>query len=139
MGKLEMKLNSELALLKFINHYIKHDPDENGQPYNADQANLIETFGYSLVEKIPPKTFEDSIVENTMKLKSKRIKDEYVKIPLTPIQILHFKLLYNITYINLIYPNKLSKFNLSENLSELLDNENKILSLYTEIKQIGLN
>ena len=139
MGKLEMKLNSELALLKFINHYIKHDPDENGQPYNVDQANLIETFGYSLVEKIPPKTFEDSIVENTMKLKSKRIKDEYVKIPLTPIQILHFKLLYNITYIDLIYPNKLSKFNLSENLSELLDNENKILSLYTEIKQIGLN
>ena len=139
MGKLEMKLNSELALLKFINHYIKHDPDENGQPYNADQANLIETFSYSLVEKISPKTFEDSIVENTMKLKSKRIKDEYVKIPLTPIQILHFKLLYNITYINLIYPNKLSKFNLSENLSELLDNENKILSLYTEIKQIGLN
>jgi len=139
MGKLEMKLNSELALLKFINHYIKHDPDENGQPYNVDQANLIETFGYSLVEKIPPKTFEDSIVENTMKLKSKRIKDEYVKIPLTPIQILHFKLLYNVAYINLIYPNKLTKFNLSENLSELLDNENKILSLYTEIKKIGLN
>lgn len=132
-------MNSELALLKFINHYIKHDPDENGQPYNADQANLIETFGYSLVEKIPPKTFEDSIVENTMKLKSKRIKDEYVKIPLTPIQILHFKLLYNVAYINLIYPNKLTKFNLSENLSELLDNENKILSLYTKIKQIGLN
>jgi len=139
MGKLEMKLNSELALLKFINHYIKHDPDENGQPYNVDQANLIETFGYSLVEKIPPKTFEDSIVENTMKLKSKRIKDEYVKIPLTPIQILHFKLLYNVAYINLIYPNKLTKFKLSENLSELLDNENKILSLYTEIKKIGLN
>jgi len=139
MGKLEMKLNSELALLKFINHYIKHDPDENGQPYNVDQANLIETFGYSLVEKISPKTFEDSIVENTMKLKSKRIKDEYVKIPLTPIQILHFKLLYNVAYINLIYPNKLTKFNLSENLSELLDNENKILSLYTEIKKIGLN
>lgn len=132
-------MNSELALLKFINHYIKHDPDENGQPYNADQANLIETFGYSLVEKIPPKNFEDSIVENTMKLKSKRIKDEYVKIPLTPIQILHFKLLYNVAYINLIYPNKLTKFNLSENLSELLDNENKILSLYTEIKKIGLN
>jgi len=139
MGKLEMKLNSELALLKFINHYIKHDPDENGQPYNVDQANLIETFSYSLVEKISPKTFEDSIVENTMKLKSKRIKDEYVKIPLTPIQILHFKLLYNVAYINLIYPNKLTKFNLSENLSELLDNENKILSLYTEIKKIGLN
>ena len=132
-------MNSELALLKFINHYIKHDPDENGQPYNADQANLIETFGYSLVQKIPPKTFEDSIVENTMKLKSKRIKDEYVKIPLTPIQILHFKLLYNIAYINRFYPSKISKFNFSEDLAELLNDEDKIVNLYKEIKQIGLN
>ena len=132
-------MNSELALLKFVNHYIKHDPDENGQPYNADQANLIETFGYSLVEKIHPKVFEDNIVENTMKLKSKRINDDYVKIPLTPLQILHFKLLYNILYINHIYPSKLSKFNFSEDLNELLDNENEILSLYTEIKKIGLN
>ena len=132
-------MNSELALLKFINHYIKHDPDENGQPYNADQANLIETFGYSLVQKIPPKIFEDSIVENTMKLKSKRIKDEYVKIPLTPIQILHFKLLYYIVYTKKNYPNKLSKFNFSEDLSELLDNENKITSLYKELKQIISN
>ena len=131
--------NSELVLLKFVNHYIKHDPDENGQPYNADQANLIETFGYSLVEKVHPKAFEDNIVENTMKLKSKRINDDYVKIPLTPLQILHFKLLYNILYINHIYPSKLSKFNFSEDLNELLDNENEILNLYTEIKKIGLN
>ena len=132
-------MNSELVLLKFVNHYIKHDPDENGQPYNADQANLIETFGYSLVEKVHPKVFEDNIVENTMKLKSKRINDDYVKIPLTPLQILHFKLLYNILYINHIYPSKLSKFNFSEDLNELLDNENEILNLYTEIKKIGLN
>lgn len=134
-----MRFNSELALLKFVNHYIKHDPDENGQPYNADQANLIETFGYSLVEKVHPKVFEDNIVENTMKLKSKRINDDYVKIPLTPLQILHFKLLYNILYINHIYPSKLSKFNFSEDLNELLDNENEILNLYNEIKKIGLN
>ena len=134
-----MKLNSELALLKFINHYIKHDPDENGQPYNADQANLIETFSYSLVEKISPKTFEDSIIENKMKLKSKRIKDEYVRIPLTPIQILHFKLLYNIAYIKKVYPDKLTNLNLSKDLSELLDDENKILKLYNDIKQIGQN
>ena len=65
-----MSFNSELALLKFINHYIKHNPDDNGQAYNEDQANLIETFSYSLVEKISPKTFEDSIIENKMKLKS---------------------------------------------------------------------
>ena len=134
-----MSFNPELSLLKFINHYIKHNSDENGQPYNADQANLIETFGYSLVEKVHPKVFEDNIVENTMKLKSKRINDDYVKIPLTPLQILHFKLLYNILYINHIYPSKLSKFNFSEDLNELLDNENEILNLYTEIKKIGLN
>ena len=54
-------MNTELALLKFINHYINHNPDENGQPYNSDQSNLVETFGYSLVEKIHPKIFEDNI------------------------------------------------------------------------------
>ena len=132
-------MKTELALLKFINHYIDHNPDENGQRYNADQANLVETFGYNLVEKIHPKIFEDSIVENKMKLKSKRINDEYVRIPLTAVQILHFKLLYNIVYIKRNYPNKLSKFNFSEDLSELLDNESKIINLYKEIKQIILN
>ena len=132
-------MNSELVLLKFINHYIKHDPDENGQAYNADQANLVETFGYSIAQKIPPKTFEESIVKNKMKLKSKRIKDEYVRIPLTPIQILHFKLLYNIVYFKCLYPDKISKFNFSEDLSELLDNEKEIINLYKEVKQIGLH
>ncbi|MDB4613891.1 hypothetical protein OAH53_05610, partial [Candidatus Pelagibacter sp.] len=83
-----MSFNYELALLKLVNHYIKHNPDDNGQAFNADQANLIETFGYSIVQKISPKIFEESIVENKMKLKSKRIKDEFVRIPLTPIQIL---------------------------------------------------
>ena len=128
-------MNTELALLKFINHYIEHDPYENGKQYNADQANLVETFGYNLVEKVHPKIFEDSFFENKMKLKSKRINDEYVTVPLTPIQILHFKLLYYIVYTKKNYPNKLSKFNFSEDLSELLDNENKITSLYKELKQ----
>ena len=132
-------MNTELALLKFINHYIEHDPYENGQQYNADQANLVETFGYNLVEKIHPKIFEDSIVENKMKLKSKRIDDEYVNIPLTPIQIQHFKLLYYIAFTQKKYPNKLTKYNFSEDLSELLDNEKKITSLYKEIKQIISN
>src|SRR6056300_1173723 len=132
-------MNTELALLKFINHYIKHNPDENGQMYNEDQSNLVETFGYSLVERVHPKVFEDNIIENKMKLKSKRIKDDYVRIPLTPIQILHFKLLYNIVYFNRLYPDKISKFNFSEDLSELLDNEKEILNLYKEVKQIGLN
>ena len=132
-------MNAELALLKFINHYIDHDPVKSGKPYNADQANLVETFGYNIVEKIHPKKFEENIVENKMKLKSKRINDEYVRIPLTPIQILHFKLLYYIVYTKKNYPNKLSKFNFSEDLSELLDNENKITNLYKEIKQIISN
>lgn len=132
-------MNTELALLKFINYYIKHNPDENGQMYNEDQSNLVETFGYSLVERVLPKIFEDNIVENKMKLKSKRIKDDYVRIPLTPIQILHFKLLYNIAYLNRLYPDKINDLNLSEDLSELLDNEDKIINLYNDIKQIGLN
>jgi len=132
-------VNTELALLKFINHYIDHDPKENGKRYNADQSNLVETFGYNLVEKVHPKIFEDSFFEKKMKLKSIRINDEYVDIPLTPIQILHFKLLYYIVYTKKNYPNKLSKFNFSEDLSELLDNENKITSLYNEIKEIISN
>ena len=128
-------MNTELALLKFINHYVEHDPIKSGKQYNADQANLVETFGYNMVEKIHPKIFEESFVENQMKLKSKRINDEYVTVPLTPIQILQCKLLYYIVYTKKNYPNKLSKFNFSEDLSELLDNENKIKSLYKEIKQ----
>ena len=132
-------MNTELALLKFINHYIDHIPYENGKRYNADQSNLVETFGYNLVEKVHPKIFEDSFDENKMKLKSIRINDEYVEIPLTPIQILHFKLLYYIVYTKKNYPNKLSKFNFSEDLSDLLDNETKITSLYKEIKEIISN
>ena len=132
-------MNTELALLKFINHYIEHDPAVNGQRYNADQANLVETFGYNMVEKIHPKIFEESFVENQMKLKSKRINNEYVKIPLTPIQILHFKLLYYIVYTKKNYPSKLLKYNFSDDLSELLDNENEITNLYKEIKQIISN
>ena len=132
-------MNTELALLKFINHYIDHIPYENGRRYNADQSNLVETFGYNLVEKVHPKIFEDSFFENKMKLKSIRINDEYVDIPLTPIQILHFKLLYYIVYTKKKYPNKISKFNFSEDLSELLDNEDKITNLYKEFKQIISN
>ena len=128
-------MKTELALLKFINHYVEHDPVKSGKRYNADQANLVETFGYNMVEKVHPKIFEESIVENKMKLKSKRINDEYVRIPLTPVQILHFKLLYYIVYTKKNYPNKLLKYNFSEDLSELLDNEDKIKSLYKQIKQ----
>ena len=132
-------MDSELALVKFVKTSIKHNPDENGEQYNEEQLNLIETFVYSLVEKIHPKIFEKNITENKMKLKSKLRKSCLVTISLNPIQKLHYKLLYNIVYIKWYYPTKISKFNLSEDLSELLDNEDKIINLYKEIKNISLN
>jgi hypothetical protein len=132
-------MDSELALVKFVKTSIKHNPDENGEQYNEEQLNLIETFVYSLVEKIHPKIFEKNITENKMKLKSKLRKSCLVTISLNPIQKLHYKLLYNIVYIKWYYPTKMSKFNLSEDLSELLDSEDKIINLYKEIKNISLN
>jgi hypothetical protein len=132
-------MNIEIALIKFVKSYIKHNPDDNGQEYNEDQANLVETFSYSFAEHIHPKIFEKNINENKMKLKSKRLKIDFVKISLNPVQILHFKLLYNISYIKRFYPNKITKFNFSEDLAELLNDEDKIINLYKEIKQIGLN
>jgi hypothetical protein len=75
-----------------------------------------------------------------MKLKSKNKKNgEFVKISLSHLEKLHFKLLYSLAYIKRYYPSKISKFNFSEDLSELLNDEDKIINLYTEIKQIGLN
>ena len=132
-------MDSELALVKFVKTSIKHNPDENGEQYNEEQLNLIETFVYSLVEKIHPKIFEKNITENKMKLKSKLRKSCLVTISLNPIQKLHYKLLYNIVYIKWYYPTKMSKFNLSKDLSELLDSEDKIINLYKEIKNISLN
>ena len=132
-------MDIEAALMKFVTTVIKHNPDDNGQKYNEDQANLVETFSYSFVEHIHPKIFEKNINENKMKLKSKRIKSDFVKIPLNPVQIIHFKLLYNLAYIKRFYPAKISNYNFSEDLAELLNNEDKIINLYEEIKQIGLN
>ena len=36
-------MNSELALMKFVTTAINHNPDDNGQKYNQDQVNLVET------------------------------------------------------------------------------------------------
>ena len=132
-------MDIELTLLKFINHHIKHNPDDNGQKHSEDQANLIETFSYSFVEHVHPRIFEKNITENKIKLKSKRGKSGFVKISLNPVQILHFKLLYNIAYIKRFYPAKISKFNFSKDLAELLNDEDKIINLYKEIKLIALN
>ena len=132
-------MDTEAALMKFVTTVIKHNPDDNGQQYSEDQANLVETFSYSFVEHIHPRVFEKNITENKMKLKSKRKKSSFVKIPLNPVQILHFKLLYNLAYIKRFYPAKILKFNFSEDLSELLDNEQEIIDLYSEVKKIDLN
>ena len=133
-------MDSELALMKFVTTAIQHNSDDNGEKYSEDQANLILTFCHSIGEKIHPKIFDKNITENKMKLKSKNKKNgEFVKISLSHLEKLHFKLLYSLAYIKWYYPSKISKFNFSEDLSELLDNEEKIINLYTEIKQIGLN
>ena len=132
-------MNSELALMKFVTTAIEHNPDDNGQKYNEDQVNLVETFTYSLVERIHPRIFEKNIIENKMKLKSKLRGSCFVKIPLNPLQILYFKLLYNIVYLKFVYPDKILKFNFSEDLSEFLDDEDRIIFLYKEIQRIGLN
>ena len=133
-------MNSELAILKFIDQYTKHNPDDNGQKYSQYQANLILTFVYSLVERVHPKVFEDNISETKFRVKTKvKNNGDLVKIPLNHMQILHYKLLYNISYISHVYPDKLTKFNFSEDLVELYRNEKKIINLYKEIKQIGLN
>ena len=55
-------MDSELALMKFVTTAIKHNPDDNGEKYNEDQTNLVETFVYSVVEKIHPKIFEKNII-----------------------------------------------------------------------------
>ena len=133
-------MNSELVILKFIDQYTKHNPDDNGQKYSQDQANLILTFVYSLVERVHPKIFEDNISETKFRVKTKlKNNGELVKIPLNHMQKLHYKLLYNISYINLVYPYKLAKFNFTEDLIELYRDENKMINTYKEIKEIGLN
>ena len=132
-------MDSELALVKFVKTSIKHNPDDNGEQYNEEQLNLIETFVYSLVEKIHPKIFEKNITENKMKLKSKLRKSCLVTISLNPIQKLHYKLLYNIVYVKWYYPSKISDFKLSEDLSEIFDDEKKIIDLYNDVKKISLN
>ena len=133
-------MNPELAILKFIEQYTKHNPDDNGQKYSEDQGNLLLTFVYSLIERVHPKIFEDNISETKFIVKSKsKNNGELVKIPLNHMQILHYKLLYNISYISLVYPDKLTKFNFSEDLNELFNNEQKIIDLFKQIKDIVLN
>jgi len=39
-------MDTEAALMKFVTNAINHNPDDNGQKYNQDQVNLVETFKY---------------------------------------------------------------------------------------------
>jgi len=133
-------MNSELAILKFIDQYTKHNPDDNGQKYSEDQGNLLLTFVYSLIERVHPKVFEDNISETKFRVKTKlKNNGDLVKIPLNHMQILHYKLLYNISYLSFVYPDKIAKFNFSDDLNEFFGDENKIINTYKEIKEIGLN
>ena len=133
-------MNSELTLLKFLNHYTTHNRDDNGEKYSQEQSNLILTFSYSIVEKIHPKVFADNITETKMRLKSKNKENgNFVKISLSHLEKLHFKLIYNLCYIDHCFPEKILKYNFSEDLAELYGSEEKLISLYEEINQIGLN
>ena len=133
-------MNSELTLLKFINHYTTHNRDDNGEKYSQEQSNLILTFSYSIVEKIHPKIFSENITETKIRLKSKNKENgNFVKISLSHLEKLHFKLIYNLCYIDHCFPEKISQYNFSEDLTELYGSEEKIISLYEKIKQIGLN
>ena len=133
-------MNSELTLLKFINHYLTHDGDENDEKYSDERTNLIQTFSYSIVEKIHPKVFAENITETKIKLKSRdKENGNFVKISLSHLEKLHFKLIYNLCYIDHYFPDKISQYNFSEDLAELYGSEEKLISLYEEIKKIGLN
>ena len=133
-------MNSELTLLKFINHYTTHNRDDNGEKYSQEQCNLILTFSYSIVEKIHPKVFADNITETKIRLKSKNKENgNFVKISLSHLEKLHFKLIYHLCYIDHYFPDKISNYNFSEDLAELYRNEEKVINLYKEIKKSALN
>ena len=132
-------MDSEKTLMKFINSSIQHDTNDNGEKYNLEQARLVETFCYSIRDKIHPKIFETFIFENKIKYKPKKGPIIETRNPLNDLQSIHFKLLYNIIYIKTFYPEALSKFNLSDDLKELSKNEKKIISLYNKIRKINLN
>lgn len=133
-------MDVELALNKFIENSIKHKVKEDDDiTYSQHQANLIVIFCFSIGDKIHPKKFENHFVEGRMRLVSKKGECTEVDILLDDLQILHFKLLYHIVYMDTFHPEASSKFKFSEDLSELLNNEDKIIKLYKEVKKISLN
>ena len=116
--KIESTSNKKIKIKKF-----KIKGNNNQTIYEKNISLIIDPYSIKTFE---PFNFVSGIIK----------KEE---IPLNPVQIIHFKLLYNLAYIKRFYPAKISKFNFSEDLAELLNNEEKIINLYKEIKLIGLN
>ena len=131
-------MDVELILNKFIENSIKFQVDDE-IPYSEHQANLIFSFCHCMGTGVHPKEFESNISENKMKLKNPQGEYCEIEIPLNHLQILHYKLLYHILYINTYYPNKKIELKFSKDLRELLNNEDKIIDLYKKIKQFSLN
>ena len=131
-------MDVELILNKFIENSIKFHVDDE-IPYSEHQANLIFSFCHCMGTGVHPKEFESNISENKMKLKNPQGEYCEIEIPLNHLQILHYKLLYHILYINTYYPQKKIEIKFSKDLRELLDNEDKIINLYKKIKQYTLN
>ena len=98
-------MDVELILNKFIENSIKFQVEDE-TPYSEHQANLIFSFCHCIGTRVHPKEFESNISENKMKLKNPQGEYCEIEIPLNPLQILHYKLLYHILYINTYYPNK---------------------------------
>jgi hypothetical protein len=131
-------MNVELILNKFIENSVTLEIQDK-IPYSEYQANLIFSFCHCIGTGVHPKEFENNIGENKIKLKISQGEYCEIKHPLNDLHILHYKLLYHIVYINTYYTTKKIKFNFSNDLRELLDNEDKIINLYEEIKQFSLN
>ena len=131
-------MDVELILNKFIENSIKFQVEDE-TPYSEHQANLIFSFCHCMGTGVHPKEFESNISENIMKLKNPQGEYCEIEIPLNYLQILHYKLLYYILYINSYYPNRKIELKFSKDLRELLDNEVEIYELYKEFKQHTLN
>ena len=132
-------MNVELALNKFIENSIKHKTKDDEDAFSTHHANLMVIFCFSIADKIHPKIFENHFIEGRMRLMSKNGDCTEVDILFDNLQILHLKLLYHIVYIDTYYPEIFSRFNFSDDLGELFDNEDLVIKLYEKIKKISLN
>ena len=102
---------------------------------------ILKTERYNAVIK-PVKTDIGAWIETSTKIKLKSRDKEngnFVKISLSHLEKLHFKLIYNLCYIDHYFPDKISQYNFSEDLAELYGSEEKVINLYKEIKKIALN